>query len=419
MVLTFSWRLSEPLPELEEHTKAKLDVLRRYLRAYFDTLSVKPVRDEFKLDLVDGFSGGGTYRYGNNIEPGSPLIMLEEAEAAEERLNENRTKPIRFDCRFHFVDVVPDHTGHLRKVLAERGYDVDGREIFVHDSPFEDVADRIIESVRVRQPRAGRAIFLLDQTGFSNVKLELVARILRTLPRAEVILTFASDVLLNFLTDSPQLIRAVAPLELTQSQMQELIEFRDGDGGRALSQRILREQIRSITGADYDTPFFIRPKHSRRALWFLHLSRHPIARDVMIQCHWNSFNTFEHYGSGDFDMLGWDALHAGEVPLFNFTEIDAGRLDEQLLRSMPAELYALAFEEPITVDAVQRALANKTAARFSDLDKVFLRLAQEGEFAILRPSGKVRSRALTRLDPTDRIAIPAQRLFPNLSRRCL
>ena len=314
--MPFEWHPNDPPPELKEHSKAKLDVLRRYLSAYFDKLGASLRRDEFKLDLVDGFAGGGTFRYRDSIVSGTPLIMLEESKAAEERLNVNRTKPLRFDCRFHFVDVMADHTAHLRKVLSEQGYNADGEEISVHNSRFEDVVDEVMANVRNRQPIAGRAIFLLDQTGYSQVDLGLIARILQSLRNAEVILTFASDVLVNFITHRPHLIKSLAPLQLTQSQIERIIEIRDGDGGRALSQRVLREQIRNVTGATYDTPFFIRPKHSRWALWFLHLSRHPVARDVMIQCHWNSSNTFEHYGSGDFDMLGWDALHAGEVPLF-------------------------------------------------------------------------------------------------------
>ena len=184
----------------------------------------------------------------------------------------------------------------------------------------------------------------------------------------------------------------------------------------ALVQRVMREHIRNTTGAVYDTPFFIRPKRSRRALWFLHLSRHPKARDVMIQCHWDSSNIFEHYGSGDFNMLGWEALYAKTLPLFHFQGLEAEQMRAQLLDSMPAELYARAIEHPITVDAVRHTLANRTAARFSDLDKVFLTLAQEGEFDILGPNGKVRSRKLTRLTPTDRIAIPTMRLFPGFSR---
>ena len=59
--MTFRWRPGDPPPAIEEHSKAKLTVLRRYLQAYFERLSVNPSREEFKLDLVDGFSGGGTF----------------------------------------------------------------------------------------------------------------------------------------------------------------------------------------------------------------------------------------------------------------------------------------------------------------------------------------------------------------------
>ena len=414
--MQFRWHPNDPPPEIEEHSKAKLTVLRRYVHDYFDKLGDIPARDELKLDLVDGFAGGGIFRDGDNIESGTPLVMLEESKAAEIRLNQNRAKPLRFDCRFHFVDVNRDHTSHLRRVLDDRGYQVEGENIIVHNSPFEDVTDEIITDILRRQPRAGRAIFLLDQTGFSRVDLNLVTRIFEKLSASEVILTFAADALINHLAETPQLIRAVAPLELTEPKIHDLIEFRNGDGGRALVQRVIRDHIRSITKATFDTPFFIRPKHSRRALWFIHLSRHPTARDVMMQCHWDSYNTFEHYGSGDFDMLGWDALNMGTLPLFRFEELDTQQMMEQLLNSMPAELHALARENPVTIDAMRHMLANKTAARFSDLDSIVLDLAREKEFDILSSDGRVRSRTLKRLSSTDRIAIPTMRLLPGISR---
>lgn len=417
MALTFSWRPDGPLPGLEEHSKAKLDVLRRYLRAYFDRLAANPARDEFRLDLIDGFAGGGTFQHGDSVESGTPLIMLEEAKSAQDRLNEGRSKPLHFNCKFHFVDVNPDHTNHLRRVLDDHGYRVDNKEIVVHDSPFEDVAEDIIADVLRRQPRAGRAIFLLDQTGFSQVELTLVARIFERLPTAEVILTFAADALINHIADTPEFAQAVARLSVSERQIQDFIQLRGEDGGRAVVQRVMREHFLTHTNAKYDTPFFIRPRRSRRALWFLHLSRHLIARDVMIQCHWNSFNTFEHYGPGDFNMLGWDGLNTGTLRLFNFEDFEAEQMRVQLLNSIPEELHALAAHDSVTVDAMRHALANRTAARFSDLDKVVIQLAQEGEFNILSPSGRIRHRTLTRLDRTDRIAIPEQRLFPGLSRR--
>ena len=416
--MPFKWHIDDPPPAIEEHSKAKLTVLRRYIRAYFDRLGTNPARDEFRLDLIDGFGGGGIFRDGDDIESGTPLIMLEEYIAAQQRLNRKRNKPLHFNCKFHFVDVSRDHTDHLRRVLTDRGFRVDGNEIAVHTSPFEDVADDIIAEILRRQPRSGRSIFLLDQTGFSQVELALVARILEKLPAAEVIMTFAADALLNHLAKTPALIRAVAPLGLSELQISDLIQLQGGDGGRALVQRVMRKHVRSATRASYDTPFFIRPKKSHRALWFLHLSRHPTARDVMIQCHWDSSNTFEHYGTGSFDMLGWNALipGSGTLPLFHFGELDAEQMQEQLLESMPAELNALATNGPITVDTMRHMFANRTAARFSDLDTVILKLAQEKEFDILTSEGKKRSRRLKRLRPADLIAVPEMRLFPRLSR---
>ena len=415
--MTFRWRRGDPPPQIEDHSKAKLNVLRRYLCAYFDKLSINPSRDEFKLDLVDGFSGGGVFSDGDRTVSGTPLIMLEESEAARKRLNQNRTKPLNFDFKFYFVDADRHHAEHLRAVLDERGH-ANPERIVLRNGRFEDEADAIIAEIRRRQPRAGRAIFLLDQTGFSRVELALVARIFSELAAAEVILTFAADALINHLAATPAYVQAVSPLELTESRVHDLIRLKGGAGGRALVQRVLREHIRTATGATYDTPFFIRPAASRRALWFLHLSRHPTARDVMIQRHWDISGTFEHYGSGGFGMLGWDALRSDEtLRLFHFDDLEGEQLRVQLLESMPAELHALAVEEPVTLQAVRHVLANRSAARFSDLDSVILELARAREIDILNSEGKARSRGLRRLRVDDRIAMPRTPLLPGMSRR--
>lgn len=416
--MPFRWHPDEAPPQIEAHSKAKLRVLRRYLQAYFDRLNVYPHREVFKLDLVDGFAGGGTFLDGDQVLPGTPVVMLEEAEAADARLNQNRSKALQVDCKFYFVDKEVAHTDHLRRVLNERGYRIDDDRIAIRTGLFEERAEEVIDSIRRRQPRSGRAIFLLDQTGFSQVELALVSRIFSRLPAAEVILTFAADALINHLAETSQVLKATAPLHLTKSQVHDLIESKDGTGGRALVQRMLRKHARAVTGATYDTPFFIRPARSRRALWFLHLSRHPTARDVMIQQHWEVQNTFEHYGPGDFGMLGWDTLRDSKnLPLFRFREFDEQEMRDQLLDSLPRKLFALVSEQAITVDALRHAIANQTAARFSDLDKVILQLAREREFDILDPDGKVRSSLLQRLRSTDRIAPSTNLWLPGFSRQ--
>ena len=86
-------------------------------------------------------------------------------------------------------------------------------------------------------------------------------------------------------------------------------------------------------------------------------------------------------------------------------------MHEQLLESMPKELFSLASEEPITIDTMRHMFANRTAARYSDLDSIVLQLFQEGEIEILGANHKVRSSSLQKLRPYDRIAMPEQMRF--------
>jgi three-Cys-motif partner protein len=63
---------SETLWEMEPHTKAKHEILRRYLSAWFPILGSKIPR----IVYIDGFCGPGRYLGG---EEGSPIIALKEA----------------------------------------------------------------------------------------------------------------------------------------------------------------------------------------------------------------------------------------------------------------------------------------------------------------------------------------------------
>lgn len=157
--LSFVWVPGSPPPVIEEHSLAKLAVLRSYVSSYIDRLCDGSRRDVFKFDLVDGFSGGGLFLDGGVEISGTPLIMLEEAQAAYARLNERRIKPLHFDLKFHFVDVDSDHAQYLADVLREREFHIPEYRVEVHHKAFEDVADEIIADVKSRQPRAGRSLF--------------------------------------------------------------------------------------------------------------------------------------------------------------------------------------------------------------------------------------------------------------------
>ena len=230
--MPFNWHPDEPPPRVQPHSEAKLRVLRNYLRAYFDRLGIVYARDNFKLDLVDGFAGGGTFLDGSETISGTPLIMLEEAQEAKERLARGRSKPIRFDFKFYFVDVNAAHTDHLRRALAERGYNPNDESIVIRTGKFEDNLQDILAQIKGRQPKAGRSLFLLDQCGYSQVALRDVGDIFRELSTAEVILTFAADALINFLSERPEFVKAISPLEMSDGDVRELFELKKATATR-------------------------------------------------------------------------------------------------------------------------------------------------------------------------------------------
>ena len=406
MAVEFKWHVNERPPKIEPHSKAKLSVLRGYLRAYFDRLGgTVHQRDQFKLDLIDGFCGGGVYRDGDGLLEGSPLVMLEESRDAKERLAQGRTKPLAFDFKHYFIDREQAHADYLNQELVNRGY-LRSDDVSMHVGEFEQLAPAIIESIKRRQPRAGRSIFLLDQCGYADVSLGLIRRILSELPAAEVILTIAIDTLFNLMNTTPRYLNAVAPLALGEDQMRAWLEQRSNQG-RTIVQRAFRRHILDATGANFVTPFFIRPAKSRRTLWFVHLSRHPTARDVMIQRHWAERSTFEHYGPAGLRMMGWDALN-DKPDLFRFADEDQARLHAALLERLPPEIHALASETPVSVETMRCMFANDTAARFQDLDQVVIDLFRGKEVDILDARGRRRGSGLQRLRHDDRIALPHQ-----------
>lgn len=299
----FKWHPNEDPPFVEAHSKAKLEVFASYLSEYYDTLNIHLGAEEFRLDLVDGFCGGGTYRSDAGELGGSPLIMLEETNRALDRINQGRSKKIRFNVKYHFVDQKKAHTDHLKKVLQQRGYNFDRDQIEIHTSTFETIAWDIVNDIRRRQPRSGRSLFLLDQSGYSAVSFSSIRKIFESLANAEVILTFAAETLRSYARSHPHFLKATLPIGIRQQQIEEILED-NTNRGRGVLQRVLRKQILAETRATYDTPFFIRPLISRRALWFLHLSRHAKARDVMVGRHWEFQNAFEHIGTGDFKCWG-------------------------------------------------------------------------------------------------------------------
>jgi three-Cys-motif partner protein len=103
--------------------------------------------------------------------------------------------------RYIFVEKDPEALDYLRGVLNESRYaQLVGDRIHLIQGEFTAQVSEIMAFVKKRG-RADRAIFVLDQFGYTDVPLPTIRSILATLDNAEVILTFATDFLIDYLNE--------------------------------------------------------------------------------------------------------------------------------------------------------------------------------------------------------------------------
>lgn len=415
MARHYSWKIGEPLPVLGEHSLAKHGVFTRYTERYIHILSSVPQKRELNLTLVDGFCGGGAYRFKSELVPGSPLLLLQAVQAAEAELAATRHHGFQVKSDFYFVDRNAHHTSFLREELAKSpfGGEVD-RSIRVWTGDFEAKIDDIITSIRTKGP-SNRALFFLDQYGWSAVSFGVIRRIFAELANPEVLITFSVDALIDYLTDQTAKMRSGQAIELDASLGDALADLRSEQRQRQVIQGFLYRHILERTGADFYTPFFIHSPDSHRSYWLLHLSKHARARDEMARLHWSLANTFVHPGKSGFNALGYDpSLDADQLRL----EFDFGsdaRVDS--LNAAVEQLPKLIRDdtagdgEAISLRSLFEANCNETPLTLELVSDAIVRLRDEfREIEVFDAEGKLRPRA-THLSGKDLVRARNQRTF--------
>ena len=266
-------------------------------------------------------------------------------------------------------------------------------------------------------PRNGRAIFLLDQYGYSEVPTETIRRILSQVPSAEVILTFNVDSLLTYISDkegqaNKLLSQAGAPDALRGRTIADI--KRNERDWRYFIQACLYPELVQSCGAEFFTLFFIRSEQGHGDYWFIHFSQHARARDVMTQIHWKMSNHFIHYGGAGLQMLdglgyvpSLDPRNSGQPGLgFEFGEREREDSIQALMEQLPHLIYS-APGEGLIVGAMFEKHCNFSPAPAELHKKALARLRSEKEIEVIR--GKRVTRA--KIEDGDLIRRPSQLRF--------
>ena len=243
--------------EYSEHTRAKHEILSRYLGAWYSILGRSRAP---QLVILDGFAGRGRYTGG---EPGSPVLIYDEAVKAVGR---GIATKITIAC-----SEANEGNYESLKDVADALEACQGVEIRVRQREFADAAGPIARWLAGNKGTVPTFAFV-DPFGFAGVPLDVIRELL-AVDHVEVLLTFMARDMSRFLTAD------TAEEGLTAffggEDWRQCIEPDEAERTECLLlryQEIVRPEI-----AEYATPFRVFEDERNATLYYLvHLTNHPL-----------------------------------------------------------------------------------------------------------------------------------------------
>ena len=238
-----------PLPtvwSIEDHTKAKHELLRRYLGGWFPILAAY---GRSRVVYLDGFCGPGLYAKG---EPGSPIVALDTlvSHTAFPRLN-------HAEFVFLFIDQDPARCQNLEQELdafwSRKGGQPPNVKIQVICSEFADAAASRMGSVRQQLETFAPTFALIDPFGWNGIPLKLIAELLST-DKCEVLISFMFDSINRFLSHPDAKVRGSLEALFGTRRFSEASGL-SGNERKQFLHDLYRSQLRDVAGFDYVLPF--------------------------------------------------------------------------------------------------------------------------------------------------------------------
>jgi three-Cys-motif partner protein len=172
---------SETIWEIEPHTKAKHEILGRYLGAWFPILGSKIPQ----IVYIDGFCGPGKYLGGQD---GSPIIAIKEALKQPVLASSNVT--------FLFIDERADRIQRLESELSLLEIP-DNFHVERKVNEFENTLTKILDDLQKEGHHLAPTFAFIDPFGFKGAPFSLIKRLLGN-PRTEVFINIMIDFINRF-----------------------------------------------------------------------------------------------------------------------------------------------------------------------------------------------------------------------------
>lgn len=175
---------------LEPHTRAKHEILKRYLQAWMPILS----RGGFpEILYIDGFAGPGVYDQG---EDGSPVIALKTAL--------NYKPPLKAKLHFLFVEKEEDRAEILSSICNAMELPSNIEVSIEGSTTFEEAFHQHYTRFITKLGKLPPTFAFVDPFGWKGVPFEIITRVMAH-PSCEVFVNFIYEELNRFLSHEDQI----------------------------------------------------------------------------------------------------------------------------------------------------------------------------------------------------------------------
>ena len=172
--------MSDTLPTIWEgsaHTFAKHRILETYLKAWMPIMSQQSYKlgiSKAELLFVDGFAGPGRYSRG---ERGSPILAIESVLG--------HSHDFAIPISLLFIEEDKERHAVLQNILEQYKKRIEEsrriNSVRVEKGDCETRLNEVLDGYEKTNRKIGPAFFFLDQSGFSDVSLELIQRVMSQL----------------------------------------------------------------------------------------------------------------------------------------------------------------------------------------------------------------------------------------------
>ena len=343
--------------ELDPHTSAKHEILRRYLQAWAPILS----QGRFPhLVVVDGFAGPGRYSKG---EEGSPIIAIKAVI--------EQPRPIAAKVDYHFIELDTRRAQHLETEIAALKVPLNVTTSVHAGRSFQDAFPEVW---RQYEPMPGRSrpptFVFVDPFGF-KIPFAHVASVLRG-PSCEVLVNFMFEEINRFLAQEQQ-----------PDNFDDLFgcgDWRQGIGIKEPAHRIkflhdlYARQLSQAAGANFVRSFAMRNERNTMDYFLFFATNNELGLRKMKEAMWR----VDESGAYTFS----DATNPDQSVLFT------PEPDRELLSRLILQKFA---GSEVTVKDIETYVVRETAFRETHYKKVLRELEKSGRLTAIDPPPKRRS----------------------------